>query len=127
MVGGGSVRIYPEDRISSLLQPHCLSLFYDNLEACKALYEFDWGQASEEERNQIHLFEMELEADTVEKRDMRVYDEAYDAMSEREDVQAVLSCARRYFSGEHTAKPLWEIMSDKPATAVKDMTYVIRN
>jgi len=91
--------------------PNCVSrircnYFYDNLDACKILYEYDWGQASEEERNGIHLFEIELDADTYEKRDMRVYDEAYDAMEQREDVKTVLACARRYFAGEQTAIPV---------------------
>lgn len=111
--------------------PNCCSriqcnYFYDNLEDCKTLYEFDWGRASQEERDQIHLFEMELESETVEKRDMRVYDEAYDAMEEREDVKTVLDCARRYFSGGQTASPVWEIMSDKPAKAVKDVTHHLK-
>ncbi len=111
--------------------PDCCSriqcnYFYDNLEACKTLYAFDWGQASEEERNAIHLFEMELDAEAVEKRDMRVYDEAYDAMEENEDVRTVLHCARRYFAGEQTDDPVWEIMSIAPAKAIKDITEKIR-
>lgn len=111
--------------------PHCVSriqcnYFYDNLEACRILYEYDWGSASEEERSQIHLFEMEVNAETVERRDMRVYDEAYDAMAQREDVQTVLACARRYFAGEQTAEPVWELMSDRPARAVKDITDCLR-
>lgn len=112
--------------------PNCVSrircnFFYDNLESCKILYAYDWGEAPEEERNQIHLFEIELDADTVEKRDMRVYDEAYDAMWEHDDVQTVLACARRYFSGEQTAQPVWEIISDKPARAVKDISGLLRD
>lgn len=111
--------------------PNCCSriqcnYFYDHLEDCKTLYEFDWGQASQEERDQIHLFEMELDAETFEKYDMRVYDEAYTAMEEREDVPMVLNCARRYFSGGQTASPVWEIMSDKPAKAIKDITYLLK-
>lgn len=112
--------------------PNCVSriqcnYFYDNLDACRTLYEYDWGQAPEEERSQIHLFEMELGADTVEKRDMRIFDEAYDAMYENDDVQTILACARRYFAGEQTAKPVWEILSDKPARAVKDITDLLRS
>lgn len=112
--------------------PNCVSriqcnYFYDNLDACKTLYEYDWGEASEEERSQIHLFEMDLDADTVEKRDMRIFDEAYDAMDEHDDVQTVLTCARRYFAGEQTPEPVWEILSDKPARAVKDITDCLRN
>ena len=45
---------------------------------------------------------------------------------EREDVKTVLACARRYFAGEQTAKPVWEIMSDKPARAVKDISDYLR-
>ena len=111
--------------------PQCCSrimcnYFYDNLPACKILYEYDWGKASEEERNQIHLFEIELEAERVERRDMRVYDEAYLAMEEREDVKTVLACARRYFAGEHTENPVWEILSDRPAKAVRDLTEELK-
>ncbi len=112
--------------------PNCVSriqcnYFYDNLDACKILYEYDWGQASAEERSQIHLFEMALDADAVEKRDMRIFDEAYDAMDAQDDVQAVLACARRYFAGEQTPEPVWEILSDKPAVAVKDITDFLRS
>lgn len=112
--------------------PDCCSrikcnYFYDDLPNCKILYEYDWGQASEEERNQIHLYEIELEDEHPLKLDMRVFDEAYDAMSGREDVRTVLDCARRYFSGEQTEDPVWEILSDRKATAVKDLTEYLRN
>lgn len=107
--------------------PNCVSrikcnYFYDNLPSCKILYDYDWGKASEEERSQIHLYEMELESDTVDRRDMRIFDEAYEAMEEREDVQTVLACARRYFAGEQSAEPVWELLSDKSATAINDIT-----
>lgn len=112
--------------------PQCVSrcrcnYFYDDLASCKILYDYDWGTASEEERNQIHLFEMELNADSVEKRDMRIFDEAYNAMSETQDISFVLTCARRYFAGEQTPEPVWEIMSDQSAKAVKDITDYLRN
>lgn len=96
--------------------------FYDNLPNCKVLFDYDWGSASEEERNGIRLYEIELEDDAPVCLDMRVYDEAYTAMEECEDVQTVLACARRYFAGEATANPVWELMSDKPAKAVRDIT-----
>ena len=100
--------------------------FYDNLENCKILYDYDWGQASEEERAGIHLFEVELADDHPQMLDMRIYDEAYSAMEEREDVAFVLDCARRYFRGEQSENPVWEIMSDRPAKAVKDITDYLR-
>ena len=96
--------------------------FYDNLENCRILYDYDWGQASEEERSGIHLFEVELADDHPQTLDMRIYDEAYNAMDEREDVDFVLDCARRYFRGERSANPVLEIMSEKCAKAVKDVT-----
>ena len=96
--------------------------FYDNLENCKILYDYDWGQASEEERAGIHLYEVELSDDHPQMLDMRIYDEAYNAMEEREDVAFVLDCARRYFRGERSANPVMEIMSDKAAKAVDDVT-----
>lgn len=112
--------------------PQCCSrlkcnYFYSDLASCKILYEYDWGQASEEERAGIHLYEVEVDDEQPQILDMRVYDEAYTAMEEREDVQFVLNCARRYFAGEQTAEPVWEIMSDKPARAVKDITDYLRS
>ena len=62
----------------------------------------------------------------MQKRDMRIFDEAYDAIWEREDVHAVLNCARWYFAGEASAEPVWEILSEKPAKAVRDMTDYLR-
>ena len=100
--------------------------FYDNLENCRILYDYDWGQASEEERAGIHLFEVELADDHPQMLDMRIYDEAYSAMEEREDVAFVLDCARRYFRGEQSENPVWEIRSDRPAKAVKDITDYLR-
>lgn len=100
--------------------------FYDNLPNCKVLFDYDWGSASEEERNSIHLYEIDLEDNAPVCLDMRVYDEAYTAMEEREDVQTVLDCARRYFRGEATANPVWELMSNKPAKAVRDITAFLR-
>lgn len=110
--------------------PQCCSrlkcnYFYSDLASCKILYEYDWGQASEEERAGIHLYEVEVDDEQPQILDMRVYDEAYTAMEEREDVQFVLNCARRYFAGEQTAEPVWEIKSDKPAKAVKDITSIL--
>ena len=99
--------------------------FYDSLENCKILYEYDWGQASEEERAGIHLYEVELADEHPQILDMRIYDEAYTAMEEREDVAYILDCARRYFAGKQSRNPVWEIMSNKNAKAVKDITSIL--
>lgn len=102
------------------------SYFYDDLSNCKRLYEYDWGCESKEEQQKVHLFEVEAADSAPQRRDMNIYNEAYNAMSKTQDVQLVLACARRYFAGEQSAEPVWEIMSDKPARAVKDITYYLR-
>jgi len=104
--------------------PDCCSrlkcnYFYRDLASCKLLYEYDWG---EEDRDGVHLYEVEVDDDHPQALDMRIFDEAYDAMEEREDVRFVLDCARRYFAGMQTAEPVWEVMSAGKATAVKDIT-----
>lgn len=100
--------------------------FYDNLLNCKRFYEYDWGEESEEEQQKVYLFEVEVDDAAPQRRDGNIYDEAYSAMSDVQDVQRVLACARRYFAGEQTVEPVWEIMSDKPARAIKDITDCLR-
>lgn len=101
--------------------------YYDDLQCSKKLYEYDWGEESEEEQHAVHLFEIELEDNAPQKRDMRLFDEAYDAMKASQDVQRVLDCARRYFAGEQSEQPVWEILSDKSARAVKDISEYLRS
>ncbi|MGN1187393.1 MAG: hypothetical protein ACI4R6_02770 [Lachnospiraceae bacterium] len=100
--------------------------FYDDLPNCKRLYEYDWEGENEEERQKVHLFEVEVDDPAPQRRDMNIFNEAYNAMSKKQNVQLVLACARRYFAGEQTDEPVWEIMSDKSAKAVKDITYYLR-
>lgn len=61
-----------------------------------------------------------------QKFDMFIYDEAYDAMAQKQDIAAVLSCARRYFSKAQSETPIWEILSDRPAKAVKDISSFLK-
>ena len=91
--------------------------FYDTVEYSKKLYEYDYGSCPDNDEG-VQLFEIELEDKNPQYRDMNLYDMAYDAMH-REDVQTAMAAARRYFAGEHTDDPTWEIMSDKPAKAVR--------
>lgn len=112
--------------------PHCLgrlesNYFYDDLEDCRMLYEYDWGTASEEERAQVRLYEVLLEDEQPQKYDMRLFDRAYDAMSEHQDVKAALSCARSYYSGAASAEPVWEWLSRKRARAVRDLSALLRD
>ena len=75
----------------------------------------------------MHLFEVDLDDNSPQKRDMSIYDNAFDAISESQDVQFVLSCARRYFEGKQTSDPIWEILSDKPARAITDISSYLKN
>lgn len=98
------------------------SYFFDSLDYFKTLYEAGWAQEPEEERAKIRLFEIELNEDDPIKCDMCIFDETYDIMLDTKNISAVLGCARRYFSGQPSAAPIWEIMSDKDAIATIDIT-----
>lgn len=99
--------------------------YYDDLADSKRLYEEDWGEETPEEQEKVRLYEIELEDPTPQRRDMSVYDEAYDAI-ERLDLDAAVAAAERYFRGEASAEPVWEILSDKPARADRDLTHLLR-
>ncbi len=96
--------------------------FYDNMENIRKLYTEDWGEASQEERMAIRLYEIALEDPAPQKRDMCLYDQGYDALWDHDDLETATACARRYFAGESSENPVWEILSDKPGTAVKDLS-----
>lgn len=111
--------------------PNCYSrlssnYFYDNLSDCKNLYASAWSNESKEEQEKIHLFEIELDDPTPQKRDMMLYDEAFDAIADAQDIQAAFRYARNYFSGGQTENPVWEILSNQPAKAIKDCTSLLR-
>ena len=111
--------------------PNCPSrinckYFFDDLENFKILYEAGWKQEPEEKRAKLHLYEIELDEEPLQKFDMCIYDKAYDAMAQKQYIAAVLSCARRYFSKAQSETPIWEIMSDRPAKAVKDISSFLK-
>lgn len=96
--------------------------FYDDLNNSRKLYWDDWGAESDEERSKVHLFEVEVEDTAPQKRDMSLFSKAYTALSEKQDIAFALSCARQYFSGEHSDEPVWEIMSNKRAVVRRDIS-----
>lgn len=96
--------------------------FYDDLNNSRKLYWDDWGTESDEERGKVHLFEVEVEDTAPQKRDMSLFNRAYAALSEKQDITFALSCARQYFSGEHSEEPVWEIMSNKRAVVRRDIS-----
>ena len=99
--------------------------YFASLEYFNTLYESGWAQEPEEEIAKIRLYEIELEEEHPIQCDMLFFDEAYDVMLETQDIEAVVECVRRYFGGKHTNTPIWEIISDKPAKAVKDITFIL--
>ena len=103
------------------------SYYFEGLEHFETLYQAGWAQEPPEKQALVHLFEIEIEEEQLHRFDMCVFDEAYDVMLERQDLQFVIGSARKYFSGGHTAEPVWEVMSDKPAKAVKDITDCLHN
>ncbi len=111
--------------------PHCCSrlkcnYFYKDLADCKRLFEYDWGEEDDEERAKVHLYEVEVADDNPQVLDMRIFDEGYAAMENRQDVEFVLDCARKYFAGKQTSNPIWEIMSTGKAIAVADITDYLK-
>lgn len=101
--------------------------YFDNLDDFAILYQAGWAQEPEEEKSKLRLYEIEMRAERVYKFDMSVFDEAYDKMHDYKDPESVIICAREYFEGKNTEKPVWEIMSDCPATAVKDISEFLKN
>ncbi len=99
--------------------------YYDTLENCKRFYAEDWGEETPEEREKVRLFAVVVEDPAPQRRDMRLFDAAYDAVK-GQDTGAALALAARYFRGEATEEPVWEILSDRPGKAVEDLTPMLR-
>ena len=90
------------------------------------MYNEDFGEETDAEREKVHLFEVEVEENSLEKRDISIFDAAYDAISEKQDVDAALQYARQYFTGMHNDSPSWEFLSAGKAVAVKDISSLLR-
>ena len=100
--------------------------FYDNLSDITRLYLEDWNMKEKPERFNFHVYEVEVADDAPQKRDMLLFDKAFDAMWDHDDIHTAMDCARAYFAGEHSETPVWEILSDKPAETVKDISDVLQ-
>jgi hypothetical protein len=90
------------------------------------MFNEDWGEEDEEEKQKVHLFEVEVPEEGLEMRDISIYDAAYDAIHDKQDVDAALKYARKYFAGEHGEEPNWEYLSAGNAVAVKDISHYLR-
>lgn len=102
--------------------------YFDNIESCRLLFAEDWENATQEEKDKIRLYEVELTGKIL-KCDMRLFDEAFDLMYDLkcpEDLEKIKDIARKYFRGEKGEEYLMEIVSDSIAVAKKDITEQIR-
>lgn len=100
--------------------------FYADLAHSRQLFETAWGEESEEDRAALHLFEVEVDDPEPQRRDMSLYDTAYDALAQARDLQKAAACARAYFSGKQSAEPFWEILSDRPAKVLREVPAILR-
>jgi len=104
---------------------HC-NYFCTDLSECIRMYNEDFGEETDEEQEKVHLFEVEVAESSLERRDISLFDAAYDAISENQDMDAALEYARQYFSGMHSDSPSWEFLSADEAVVVKDISYMLR-
>lgn len=102
------------------------SYFSDDLDACRHFYDYVWRNTKDEVKARVHMYEIEIDQSTLEKRDMRLYDIAYDGMCADCDIDLAMDCAKRYFAGESSENPIWEYMSDAPAVAARDVTHLLK-
>ena len=89
------------------------------------MYKEDWGEEDEKEREKVHLFEIEVPENSLEMRDISIFDAAYDAINDKQDVEAAFEYAHRYFAGKHGEEPDWEYLSASEATAAKDISHFL--
>lgn len=97
--------------------------FYPDLKLCTELYNEDWGEAPEEERAKIRLYEVDVEGRTA-VYDMRLFDEAFEVLCEgttADDIEKCLDLARKYFRGEEGKEPVMEILSDGHAVVKREL------
>lgn len=70
------------------------------------------------QRDQVCLLEVRVDEKRVYRYDQQYYHLASEAI-EKNDIETVFQCARRYFSGERTENPLIEILCDSPNEIVR--------
>lgn len=100
---------------------HCC-FYYESIEQCRRFYHEDWDGERPEVRSGIRLLAVALDDPAPARFDMNLYDMAYEAMEKRQDLGTAMKLANRYFSGEGTAEPVWEILSACPAMAVRELS-----
>ncbi|MBO4887188.1 MAG: hypothetical protein J5589_02600 [Firmicutes bacterium] len=110
--------------------PQCVSrlkcnYFCAGLVESVKMFQEDWGEEDEEEKAKMHLFEVEASEESLEMRDISIFDAAYDAIDLKQDIDTALTFARKYFDGDHSDEPRWEYLSAGDAKAVKDISHYL--
>jgi len=103
--------------------------FFDSIESSKRLFKEDWGEADQEERDKIHLFEVELRDDNPSIFDMNWFDEAFEVIYELESIDQIdvaIKYARNYFGSNKSDDCRLEIVSNKEAVTVNDITEKLK-
>lgn len=108
----------------SVSRIHCC-YYCTDLSECIRMYHEDWDEEEETEKSKVRLFEVEIPNGSLEKRDISLFDAAYDAIKDSQDIDAAIEYARKYYAGEHNAEPVWEYLSAGEAVAVHDITHVL--
>lgn len=97
------------------------SYFYTDLAEVQRLFVYDWG-GDPEGAAQVHVYEMELADEAPSCFDMALYDLAYEAIEQRQDVAAAMDAAHRYFAGQRAQQPVPELLSAQPARVTQDLS-----
>ena len=103
--------------------------FFDSIESSKRLFEEDWGEADQEERDKIRLFEVELRDDNPAFFDMNWFDEAFEVVYELESLDQIdtaIEYARNYFGGKKSENYRFVIISNKEAVIISDITEKLK-
>lgn len=99
--------------------------YYADIEYSKKLYNEAFADEPENERKKLRLFKVEVDETQSDKRDMSLYDAAYDALCEKQDTDAVMEFARKYYSGKQSEAPVWEYLSPVSSKILQDITFVL--
>lgn len=111
---------------NALSRMNCV-FYYADTSYSRKLYNEDFSEESDGDRENLRLYEVEVGDARPDRRDMSLFDDAFDALSERQDAKEAAALARRYFAGERSDHPVWEYLSDKYAEVVRDVTFVLRD
>ena len=109
---------FPEDSASRIK-----GIYYcESIEQAVKYLTEDCINTAGSKKDDVSLFEVELEKDMFYAYDQSFFNEAYEYI-EKFDVESAVQCARYYFSGNRKEKPLIEIISEERNKIVKRIEF----